>query len=153
MKYISHRGNLTGRNPDRENSPAYIEEAISAGYDVEIDVWYIDGEFYLGHDEPRYGVCLDWLLKHPLWCHAKNLDALERMTSFGVHCFWHENDRFTLTSKSIPWCFPNNWSSKGITVVFDAPCSEILSKSVLGICTDDPVSWKKFNDTKNNLEI
>ena len=26
------------------------------GYDVEIDVWSIDKQFYLGHDEPQYKI-------------------------------------------------------------------------------------------------
>ena len=37
MKLISHRGNIDGPQPDRENSPNYINEAIEAGYNVEID--------------------------------------------------------------------------------------------------------------------
>ena len=40
MKLIAHRGNIDGPNPERENSPEYIEEALKAGYDVEVDVWY-----------------------------------------------------------------------------------------------------------------
>ncbi len=39
MKYISHRGNLTGINLERENSPDYIMEAVTADFDVEVDVW------------------------------------------------------------------------------------------------------------------
>ena len=39
MKLISHRGNITGRQPDQENTPAYIESAL-ATYDCEIDVFY-----------------------------------------------------------------------------------------------------------------
>ena len=38
MKLISHRGNLTEINPERENTEPYIDEAISKGYDVEVDV-------------------------------------------------------------------------------------------------------------------
>ena len=44
MKYISHRGNLTDVFPDKENSPEYIMAAIRADFDVEVDVWYIDGK-------------------------------------------------------------------------------------------------------------
>ena len=39
MRLISHRGNLTGKYPLMENTPAYIREAVDAGYEVEIDVW------------------------------------------------------------------------------------------------------------------
>ena len=54
MKLISHRGNLNGPNKERENHPDYIWEALQAGYEVEIDVWWVDGKFKLGHDEPQY---------------------------------------------------------------------------------------------------
>ena len=40
MKLIAHRGNISGIDSERENSPDYIDEAISQGYDVEIDAWY-----------------------------------------------------------------------------------------------------------------
>ena len=62
MKLISHRGNIKGPNPYRENTPTYIDCAIGNGYDVEIDVRSIDGELWLGHDEPQYKIehkCLE----------------------------------------------------------------------------------------------
>ena len=61
MKLIAHRGNITGRNPDEENSPDYISQAIQKGYDVEVDVWLMDG-IYLGHDKPQYETSIDFLL-------------------------------------------------------------------------------------------
>ena len=72
MIYISHRGNLEGKNPERENHPIYIIEALSQGYDVEIDVWYVDRSFFLGHDAPQYKVDTKFLQNANLWCHAKN---------------------------------------------------------------------------------
>ena len=56
MILISHRGNIDGVKPTKENSPEYILEAISLGYDVEIDVWKVDGKWFLGHDEPEYAI-------------------------------------------------------------------------------------------------
>ena len=48
MKIISHRGNIRGASPDKENRPSYIDCAIGSGYDVEIDLRMIDGELWLG---------------------------------------------------------------------------------------------------------
>ena len=56
MKIISHRGNIRGAVPDKENRPSYIDCAIGSGYDVEIDLRMIDGELWLGHDEPQYRI-------------------------------------------------------------------------------------------------
>ena len=36
MKLISHRGNIRGPVPGRENAPSYIDCALGNGYDVEI---------------------------------------------------------------------------------------------------------------------
>ena len=62
MILISHRGNINEVNLERENTQSYIQEAIDLGYDVEIDIRYIDGKFWLGHDESDYEVNLSWLL-------------------------------------------------------------------------------------------
>ena len=77
MKAISHRGNIKGPVPDKENRPSYIDCAIGNGYDVEIDVRSIDGELWLGHDEPQYKVEHKWLWirRKNLWIHCKNLQA------------------------------------------------------------------------------
>ena len=44
MKLIAHRGNINGPNPEKENHPDYINTAIKSGYDVEVDVWFIDNK-------------------------------------------------------------------------------------------------------------
>jgi hypothetical protein len=143
MKIISHRGNLIGPNDVRENTISYICEAIDAGYDVEIDVWYLDGDFYLGHDIPEHKIPFSFLQKKELWCHAKNIQALIKMLDLNIHCFWHETDKITLTSKNIPWCYPKNYIETGITVVKD---KELPTQKIFGICTDYPLFFKKKLD-------
>ena len=78
MILISHRGNVDGRIIERENHPDYIDEAIHAGYNVEIDVWMIEGVLLLGHDEPQYGITQQWLndRHYSLWLHCKNIEAM-----------------------------------------------------------------------------
>jgi len=139
MLIISHRGNLNGKNIKLENHPDYIIRAIKSGYQVEIDVWYDDNKFILGHDEPQYSINLDFLKNNFLWCHAKNLDAFNNLLKNKIHCFWHENDKCTLTSRGIPWCYPNNWIENGITVVDKKMCA--IPADILGICVDNPVEW------------
>ncbi len=106
MILISHRGNLNGKTDD-ENKPKYIEEALSQGFDVEVDVWYIDNQFWLGHDKPQYKVSEGFLEHHSLWCHAKNIQALYVMDkNYHIHCFWHQEDDVTLTSRGFFWTYP-----------------------------------------------
>ena len=61
MILISHRGNLDGPKPEKENNPKYIWEALNEGYQVEIDVWYDKG-WWLGHDRPKYKAKINDLL-------------------------------------------------------------------------------------------
>ena len=79
MILISHRGNYDGPNIKLENNPAQITKMINDGFDCEIDVWYINSHFLLGHDGPVYAVKERFLENNKLWCHAKNMSALEKM--------------------------------------------------------------------------
>ena len=63
MILIAHRGNVDGPEPERENSYEHINNALNRGFDVEIDVWYHENNWYLGHDEPKYTFGWHWL-KH-----------------------------------------------------------------------------------------
>jgi hypothetical protein len=86
MIFISHRGNLNGKKKESENKPVYIKDAIKKGFNVEIDVWYTDG-FYLGHDRPEFKVSKKFLENKKLWCHAKNLKALEKLQKIKLNIF------------------------------------------------------------------
>jgi hypothetical protein len=138
MYYIAHRGNLYGPNPSMENNPEYVKNALDSGFDAEIDVWYINGKFQLGHDEPQYDVDASFLIHDRVWCHAKNIDALEMLLSIGAHCFWHEKDMYTLTSKGIIWAYPGSPLTKNTICVMCSPNTE----NVLGVCSDDVVFQK-----------
>lgn len=141
MKLIAHRGNTFGRIRDKENSPEYIQRALNAGYDVEIDVWYVDGRLFLGHDEPQYEIGLASLMDGRKWCHAKNAEAFQKLReSENIHCFWHQEDDYTLTSQGIIWTYPNKKILKNSVIVLrdeDAlPNKYELKNCLVGICSD-----------------
>ena len=126
-----------GPNPLRENSPDYIEKALKLGFDVEIDVWHRNGQFYLGHDKPQYKVESSFLKNRNFWCHAKNLEALDEMLKKKIHCFWHQNDEYTLTSKGIVWAFPGKMtSSQSICVMPENFNYTPLKENYVGVCSD-----------------
>lgn len=146
MKIISHRGNLAGRKSECENNPTYIQRALDLGFDVEIDVWYVDGQFFLGHDSPTYLVDPCWFRGKSLWCHAKNREALEEMiVAEDITCFWHETDKMTMTSDGFLWMYPGNYSSLGVTVWLGTP--EETIPYMWGVCTDYPSDWKNRLET------
>jgi hypothetical protein len=138
MKFISHRGNLTGKEEEFENSPNQILLALSIGYDVEIDVWLIGEYWFLGHDKPRYRIPKNFLANENLWCHAKNCEALQGMLEDkNIHCFWHENDERTITSKGYVWTYTGKpVINNGIMVVLENISQTTLPNYIGGICSD-----------------
>jgi hypothetical protein len=111
MIKIAHRGNTRGPNPELENKPEYIFEAIQDGFEVEIDIWFQDGDgFYLGHDYPKYKIDEEFIplvIPHA-WFHCKDLLSLEKFINDYSHArfFWHQEDSFTLTSSKHIWTYP-----------------------------------------------
>ena len=149
MILISHRGNINGKIIERENQPEYIDEAISLGYDVEIDIWGIDGELFLGHDDPQYPTDFDWLKERSsnLWIHCKNIDALLYFTDIDYslelfNYFWHETDTVTLTSENWIWAFPGKQPINGSIAVMPEIYNDDISEAA-GICSDYIEKYKK----------
>jgi len=138
MILISHRGNIHGRIPEKENRQDYIEAAITVGYDVEVDVWMIEGVLMLGHDEPQYGVTQHWLNERceQLWIHCKNVEAMEWFNSIsGFNYFWHQEDTVALTSMNIIWAYPGKQPIKGSIAVMPEIYNDNLDVCI-GVCSD-----------------
>lgn len=148
---ISHRGNLDGPNPERENSPDYIEEALAAGFNVEVDVWWHEDAFWLGHDGPKHRV------KHPfflvekgIWAHCKNLETLQHFIMFASiqsknphpEYFVHQTDDGVLTSNGWIWTYPG----KPVYYLSIAVKPEVVEgwdvSNAAGVCTDYPRRYK-----------
>jgi hypothetical protein len=154
MRYISHRGNINGKIESVENHPNYIYDTIVNGYDVEIDVWYVDGKLWLGHDEPQYEIELDWLVKQSpfLWIHCKNTEALSYFSQYNIgnntfNFFWHEEDTATLTSKGYIWAYPGKQPIEGSIAVMPEIHNDNISKC-WGICSD---YVKKYKDEEGQI--
>jgi hypothetical protein len=137
MKLISHRGNINGRIIEAENRPDYIDDTIRLGYDVEIDLWVVDGKIYLGHDNFQYEINDKWLNERidKLWVHCKNIESLNWIKNTSLHYFWHENDTLTLTSKNYIWAYPGKQPIVGSIAVMPEIFNDDVS-NCLGICSD-----------------
>jgi len=149
MILISHRGNINRVIPERENDPKYIIEAISNGFEVEIDVWFVDGKFKLGHDGPKYDFPHE-LLEHQankLWLHCKNLEAISQFNILDpngsyLNYFWHQKDDVTLTSKGYIWAYPGKQPIEGSIAVKPELNNDDLTKCA-GICSNNISKYKK----------
>jgi hypothetical protein len=141
MILISHRGNITSCSK-RENSQDYIDEALSQGYHVEMDVRKIGDKLYLGHDIAQYETTLDWLLqrKQYLLVHTKNIDALNYLIDKDLRTFYHQNeDHVIINNCNLIWT--NKLSeAKSLSIIPLLSREDIAQAmnydSVYGICSD-----------------
>lgn len=139
MKYIAHRGLIEGPNKSLENQPQQIESSLAQGFDCEIDLWVVDGQFYLGHDLPQYKVELEFLTQQGLWIHAKNLDALNWLLPTDLNYFWHQEDHYTLTSHQFIWAYPGlPVTANSVQVLPEMVDPELknIDPNCHGICSD-----------------
>ena len=105
MILISHRGNLSGINPKRENDPKYIQEALDKGYCVEVDIRFspYTKKFIFAHElgGPSYEVDFCWLSerKDKLFIHCKDIASLQYFRESNYNFFYHSHEEYTVTSK------------------------------------------------------
>ncbi len=147
MILISHRGNIEGLNTDKENKPSYISAAIDRGYDCEVDFWYVNNNFILGHDEPQYEIPFEFITSYysKLWIHCKNHNALSRLTEIdrgGVYFnyFWHDSDDVALTSKGNMWANPGCYIPNSIAVLPEIKNDKLTDR--LGVCSDYIINYE-----------
>jgi len=148
MKFIAHRGLFLGPNADLENRPEQIELALKEGYDCEVDLWIVNGDWFLGHDGPDYPIQRKWLDKLGLWIHAKNLAALRWLTRTDLEYFWHQNDDFVLTSHNYIWTFPGRELTQRSVMVMPEHVDKSLDTArdltCYAVCSDYVEKIKSF---------
>lgn len=148
MILISHRGNTIKSNPEKENDPEYLFKTIGQGFDVETDLWLVNNKLSLGHDKPQYTIELEFLkeFNDKLWIHCKNIPALNFCLNNDLHCFFHNTDDVTLTSKGYIWTYPNNklnLSGRSIAVMPETVGKWDLHKGS-GICSDNVMGYLDY---------
>lgn len=157
---IAHRGNINGPNPDHENHPDYLTDALDQGFHIEVDVWITkDGRMYFGHDYPQY--CIDESSRRMLnddrvWCHAKNLAALEYLLENNCHVFSHDKDDYVITSRKVIWAYPGKPIKTKTKYPLVCVMPEVVQgqytttdlMQVYGVCTDYVLALKnKFKSS------
>lgn len=155
MRIISHRGNLNGKDPEKENHPDYILNALKAGYDVEIDLWHQNNNLYLGHDNPQYDVDIKFLCQPGLWIHAKNIDSIYFLnTNYSdLNYFFHDTDDCVLTSKGYLWTYiGKQLTPKSIAVMPEKIVEPYDLSYCYGICTDFPIKYNNYYVSLNDAE-
>lgn len=168
MRIISHRGNLNGPNKSTENTFDSVLNALNESFDVEIDVWYLAGKFWLGHDNPERSFPIEmldmWSKKGEIYVHCKNIWAAQFfLEDYGykfrpVFPFMHDKDPAVFLHNETIWIHPNavhsvddELSKKCIAVLPDIKSAkydfnlDLNFEKWYGICTDYPI------DVRNSL--
>jgi hypothetical protein len=107
QQFIAHRGNVDGRIAHTENKPETIQELNRKGIACEIDVWYIENKYWLGHDAPETEISFEWLMDYlPLrLIHCKHREALDNLhrlcgkLGYDINLFYHTVEDYALTSR------------------------------------------------------
>lgn len=142
MKLIAHRGLTAGPNKNLENQPDTIKTSLGEGFDVEIDLWVVNGRLYLGHDEPMYNITEEFITTPGMWVHAKSLGTLHWLVNskLDINYFWHENDSYTLTSKGYIWAYPGKSLTTSCVMVMpeweDQTLNNARTADCYAICSD-----------------
>lgn len=147
MIFIAHRGNIEGPNPLKENTIEYIDAAIKKGFDVEVDIWYKDWDFYLGHNKAEYKISMDQfdIRKAFLWCHAKDIPTLYKLKNMDVHCFFHNKDDCTFTSKGYIWTYPSmTLPITPLSICLQRHKDNVYFGNAYGVCSDYVLALRKI---------
>jgi len=144
MRLISHRGNIYGKQIDKENKISHIDYARGIGYDVEIDVREcLNGRLFLGHDYADESLPLRYLADPHIWVHLKDsksidiIKKLEKRIVIDANYFIHERDPYTLTSDGHVWVYPGDEIVENCILVITKNHDYDLSDNrIFGICSD-----------------
>ena len=157
MLIVSHRGNLEGPDPSRENTLEAVEECLRLGFGVEVDLNSCDGGWRLGHNEP---------LRDMNWVNLNQID----LSGVFIHLkfpgvvvpdlvladlFAIEEDSFVLTMRGRIWsryrvnfvgsktivCAPELDDCEDSLEGFVKIC---LKQGAYGICTDYPLEVQRL---------
>lgn len=145
---LAHRANLDGPNSasPSENHPTAIDTALTAGFDVEIDLRINNDGWFLGHDGPEHKINPGFVLSPRLWVHCKDLRTLsELIDSLRIvdpnncpHYFFHGADDGVLTSGDFIFTAPGKHiTDRSIAVLPESVEGWDVSRAA-GLCTDFP---------------
>jgi hypothetical protein len=156
-RHICHRGNFWGKGTDEENSPETLDKRDAEKQDVECDVWYKDGQLWLGHDKPEHRTTWAWLLETPRrLIHAKDGPTFEHLIhevgihGYDLHFFYHTNEDYALTNKGLVIVCPGRDLLKGsLHMMPEMELIEIEQREQLfAICSDRvDAYWKHWDET------
>lgn len=159
MFFISNRGNTTCPCPELENTPDYVLAAISKGWDVKVDVWFKDGQIYLGNDGPDHLISISFLENTKIWCVARTVETLSHlMTMSTITCLpYSSTNDCLLASNGYIWTSGQHAGQSSRCIVnMPETCLQIVDselKTTAGICSDFVEHYKRRLTAKRHFAM
>lgn len=72
---ISNYGNINKIDENKECYPEYIKLAINKGYYVKINVFYINNNFYIGNNIPKYYIDINFLYEDKIFVNPMDIET------------------------------------------------------------------------------
>jgi hypothetical protein len=137
---ISHMGNIDGRQPEKENTLPYVQEALKAGWHVCINVVFRNGAFLLPSARGLYSVPPAMLSKQRVWCRAYDADTADALCNINAHCFILSESFMSFTSSQFIWTMPPHaLVSRSIAAFPELAEPGWLEKAEpAGLCSNEP---------------
>lgn len=138
---IAHRALVSGPNTTIENDITTIVYRCSHGLYSEIDIWYLNSKWYIGHDSPDKEITLHHLISPYLFIHAKNVEAFHELqiisNSHGLNLriFYHTEEHYALTTLGETIIYPGLPEKNGWLYMMPERTGLTLQSSAM-ICSD-----------------
>lgn len=140
---ISHLGNISGRNPEKENQLKYLQTALDAGWHVCAEVVFTNGAFLLPSAGGFQYAPPAFFSRQRVWSRCHDADTLDALCNIGAHAFIAGNAELTLTSHQFIWTLPpRELSPRSIAVYPElADANWLLDFEPAGLCSNEPASF------------
>ena len=144
---ILHRG-LSINDSLIENHPDTLESREINNYYIECDIWYVNNNWYLGHDTPTYLIKdFDLFLKSKQrLIHAKDGNTLAEIINYcnkrgyDNEIFYHTDEDYILTTQNTIIAYPGKPLYKNTLCMMPENMNRAITcdeyNNIVGICSD-----------------
>ena len=140
---IAHLGNISGRQPDKENQLKYLQAALAAGYHICVEVVFRNGAFLLPSTNGLQYAPPAFFSKQRIWSRCQDADTLDALCNVGAHAFIATTSALTLTSHQFIWTLPTReLAPRSIAVYPELAGADWLEQyEPAGLCSNEPASY------------
>lgn len=135
---IANRGNIDGVQEELENTPAYLQAALGAGYAVSCEVVVQHGAFLLPTQKGWHQLPYAMLSNPQVWFLAADAVTLDALCAVNAHAV-PATAPVALTSVHYLWCMPGAELTPRAIAVFPeyASADWLTYAEPAGVCSNE----------------